>query len=75
MAQGFTKLPTSIKKQKPTKKTITKKGRMNMQPKHKSAIISEQIRKKFTAKINKKIEESSIAKAGSNLTILNPNKK
>jgi hypothetical protein len=81
MSQGFTKLPSkqnSAKSKHGTaddRKKKLGKGQKKIAPKRKGAILSEQIKKRFSSKINQKIEDStiakSIAKSGEHFTLLN----
>lgn len=66
MAQGFTKLPSKQHKSKNVavdKKKKMGKGLKRIAPKKKGAILSEQVKNRFSSKINKKIEDATIAKS------------
>jgi hypothetical protein len=82
MAQGFTKLPTKQHTAKSKHIPVDKKKKMGkglkrIAPKKKGAILTEQVKKRFSAKLGQKIEDSSIAKSiaksGDHFSLLNNN--
>ena len=81
MSQGFAKLPSKQNSSKgklrkeSEKKGKLGKGRMKIAPRRKGAILSEQVKNRFSSKLNQKIENStiskSIAKSGEHFALIN----